>query len=167
MQKVKQGILSLLPISRHMFSPFQESRACVMFSWKDKYHHFEYPPLLPLSPVIYCWAWHHIVYSIPSISWGNLFMLWSSQLLAHPHTPHWQGSMKNGKVLGSVQELLCNNWKHWCVTSTFFIRPPTTLCKYKWPEKVEQRWWSMLACFWQHYDVSIHGEIQKLTGRVP
>jgi len=44
--EAKQGIHSLLPISRQMFSHLQESRAPsrLMLTWEDKCHHSDVPP---------------------------------------------------------------------------------------------------------------------------
>ena len=74
--KEKQGIHSPLPIGRQVFSHPQESRApsCVMVTWEDKHHRSEHPPL-SFFPSFICWAWCHMVWNIPLVSWGQLSRL--------------------------------------------------------------------------------------------
>jgi len=54
--KAEQGIHSLLPIGRKVFSHLQQSRALsrVTATWEDKHHHSKVPlfPLLPAA--FYC-----------------------------------------------------------------------------------------------------------------
>lgn len=132
--KVKQGVRSLLSISRQMFSPFQESRACHTWCFLGKTNAtiFENPLILPLSHVIYC--------------------CWLQSILPTPCTP--SDSSLSGQhekqqspwfcARTALQQLKTLVWYH----HYFHKTPLTTLCKYKWPEKVEQRWWSLLAHDW-------------------
>ena len=71
--KAKEGIRSLLPVSRQIFSHVQESRAPsrVMVTWEVKHHNSEWPRLLPSFPSFYWWACYHIVWNISLISWGQ------------------------------------------------------------------------------------------------
>jgi len=58
--KEKQGIHSLLPIGRQVFSYLQESKApsCVMVTWEDKTQSLQMcAPLLSSRPSFICWAW--------------------------------------------------------------------------------------------------------------
>lgn len=93
--QAKWGINSLFPISKQMFSHFQESRAlsCIMVTWGDK-HSFSVFPLSSITE-------HSTTGSvIPTVSFPSL-----------PCTqpPHWQTSMKGRKVLGSAQSPFCNS----------------------------------------------------------
>jgi len=74
--KAKEGVHSLHPISRQVFSRLQESRApsCAVVTSEDKHRHSE-DPLLPSPPVLYCWAWRHTVWNIPLVSQGQLSQL--------------------------------------------------------------------------------------------
>jgi len=53
--KEKQGIHSLLPIGRQVFSQLQESRAssCVTVTWEDKMPYLNVPPLSFFFPQLY------------------------------------------------------------------------------------------------------------------
>jgi len=54
--KAKQGIHSLLPISRQVFNHVQESRApsCIMVPWEGKRHPSKHPTLPPPSSGFIC-----------------------------------------------------------------------------------------------------------------
>ena len=82
--KAKQGIHSLLPISRQVFSHLQESRAvsCATITWEDKCHHSKCDPFLSSSPCFICWAWHPMAWNIPWVCWDQL-----SQLCPLPASP--------------------------------------------------------------------------------
>jgi len=60
--KAKQGIHSLLPISRQVFSHLQESRAPShrTVTWEDKCHNSECPPFSLLPPTLY--AEHDVIW---------------------------------------------------------------------------------------------------------
>jgi len=79
--KTKQGIHSLLPISRQGFSHPQDSRAPshITVTWEDKHHPVtpNLPPFLLLSPALH--AKHNVIWHgiSPSVSWGQLSRLCS------------------------------------------------------------------------------------------
>ena len=75
--KAKPGIHSPLPMGRQVFSHLQESRAPsrVMGSWEDKHHNSKHPSLPSSSPSFIGWAWRHIAWNIPWVSWGQLSQL--------------------------------------------------------------------------------------------
>jgi len=102
--KTKEGIHSLPPISRQVFSCLLESRALsrVMVTWEDKHHHSKYPPLPSFSPRFICWSWCHMVQNIPLVSWDQLPQMCPLPTsYAPPPTCRW-GGVRSRKDLGSV-----------------------------------------------------------------
>lgn len=73
-KKANQGIQSLLPEGKQMFSPLQESRvlSTIMVTWEDKHHHSEYSPLPSSSLSFIHWAWHHLRWNFPWVLWDQL-----------------------------------------------------------------------------------------------
>ena len=52
------------------------------------------------SPSFICWAWHHMVWNIPLVSWGQLSQLCPlPKLLVHPQPAHWWGGVRAEKAL--------------------------------------------------------------------
>lgn len=73
--KAKRGIHSLPPICRHMSSTLWEARhQCAEYlHGKTNAITTNVPPFLLLSLSFICWAQCHVVWNIPSASWGQLF----------------------------------------------------------------------------------------------
>lgn len=71
--KAKLRIHSPLPVGRQVFHHLQESRAPSLLKviWEDKYHPYECSTFCPSFPRFIHWAWHHMVWNIPLISWGQ------------------------------------------------------------------------------------------------
>jgi len=106
--KAKQGIQSPLPISRQVFSHLQESRAPsrVTVTWENKLRNSKCPNVPPapsFSPSFICWAWHHMVWNIPSVRWASCPGCTPSQLLMHSPPSHWQASMTSWKVFDYLE----------------------------------------------------------------
>ena len=106
--KGTRGTHSVLPIGRQTSSHFMESRASaqVTVAWEDKYRKHEHHQFLPLSLIFYYWAWQHVLWDIPLLSWGQLsqlFPLWNSD-----QTTHF-GWGDGGESLDLVQTLLSNS----------------------------------------------------------
>ena len=103
--KAKPEIRSLLAISRQLFSHRQESRApaCLMVTWEDKCHHSKRPCVLSSFLSFTCWTWHHMVWNIPLVSWGQLSQLCPLPALC---ATCWWGGGRSRKGLDSVWALL-------------------------------------------------------------
>jgi len=103
-RKAQQLIHSLLPISRWVFSHFQESGAssCVAVTWEDKCHHSEYPPFLLFTPTFiaerYIICYGISLWPVGVICPGSV----PSQLLVQSQCTHCWGSVRSGKGLDSV-----------------------------------------------------------------
>jgi len=98
--KAKQGIHSLLPTGRHVFSHPQESRAPshVTVTWEDKHHNFEcVPPFCLLPPDLH--AEHDIIQHGASL--GSAGLSCPSrvpyQLPMLPQPPHCWGGVRSRK----------------------------------------------------------------------
>ena len=91
---------------------------------KTKHHNSECPPLLSSSPSFICWAWHHMVWNIPWVSWGQLFWLCPLPTSCAPPASllvGW-GEKKERPCLSvspAQQEL-----KHPCVINTVYSTNP-------------------------------------------
>jgi len=102
--KAIQGIHSLLPIGRQVFSHLQEHRTptFIIVTWQDKCHNSKCLPFLPLPPASI--AEHDVI-------WYGKF-LWSAevsypvyipvQLCVDPLLTHWHGSVRSRKDLNSM-----------------------------------------------------------------
>lgn len=96
-KKTNQGINSLLPMSRQVFSRPQESRVSshITVTWEDKHHHSKH--LMLLLPTLY--TEHYVIW------YGTSFWLFgvicpscvSSQFPLHLWPPHERGNTKSRK----------------------------------------------------------------------
>jgi len=75
--EAKEGINSLLPFSKKVFSHFQESKvpSHVTVTREDKRHHSKCPSLPSSSPSLHCWPWCHTLWDIPLVSCCQLSQL--------------------------------------------------------------------------------------------
>lgn len=80
-----------LPIGRQVFSHFQESRAPsrITVTWEGKHHHSKHPLLPSSSPGFICWAWHHTIWNILLLRWGQLCQLCPFPTFVHSQSTHW------------------------------------------------------------------------------
>ena len=99
--KAKQGIHSLRPTGRQVFSHLQESRSllCLVVTGEDERCHFPCPLLPCPSPSFYCWAWCHIAWDIPLVSCPSCV---PSQLLVQHQPARWRDGGRNRKGLDAV-----------------------------------------------------------------
>lgn len=71
-KKPKQGTYSLFSIRGKCSSAGEQSSILVVVSWENKCHHLWHPIFLILSPSFHCWAWYHMVNTIPLVTLGQL-----------------------------------------------------------------------------------------------
>ena len=135
MSKEKQGLLSLLPMGRQVFSHAQEAglhRVCRLL-WKTNTITSDVPSLLLLPPALYAEQdpiWFGI--SFWSVGVGCPSCV-SSKTLVHPQCPHWWRGVRGKKGLGSVLVLLSSD-KDISVLSLHcfqhkFKQPCTSYCR--------------------------------------
>ena len=125
-RKAKQRINSLLPIGRQGVCHLQESRAprWITVTWEDKCHHSEHPPLPFYSPSFTCWAWCHMVWDIPLVSWGQLSQLYFLPYSCAPPAyslVSWYEKQKRPWLCGSTAQ---QYRKHPCVINIVFSTNP-------------------------------------------
>lgn len=97
--KAKQIIPSLFPMGWWVFSHLWETRvpSHIMVTWEDKHQDFKCSPVPLFSTHFICWAWCYMVWTIPSVIWGQL-----SQLPVHFQPPCQCNNPKSRKGLGSI-----------------------------------------------------------------
>lgn len=105
----KQGIHSVLPIGRQVFSHLQQSRvpSHMTVTWENKCHHSKHPPLPPPSPYFIDWAWCQMVWNVPFDQLGSPLLAVSPPIL--PCTPSFLSSMAVGKA-EKVSDLCEPSW---------------------------------------------------------
>ena len=108
-----------------MLSHLQESRALshVTVAWEDK-HHRSKCPLLPSFPQFICWAWCHIAWKIPLVSWVS-----AVPAVSHPNFLCTPSLLAGGVVWEAEKALtLCKQCsgktKHPCIINTVFSTSP-------------------------------------------
>ena len=118
--KAKQGIHSLLPIGRQVFSHLQESRAPsrVTVTWEDKRHHAQCPPPSFFFPQLIYWAWRHMVWNSPLASLGQLS--WLCPLPASCASGRAWNAKKSLASINITQQQL----KHQCVINIILMLNP-------------------------------------------
>lgn len=96
-------------MGRQVFSPPQDSRAPIhiMVSWEDKCRHSKCPFLPPSSPAFIHWAWCHVGWNIPVITWTELPQLCPLPNPCNPSkTSCWWDTVRSRKGLDTVWALL-------------------------------------------------------------
>jgi len=103
--KAKQGINSLLPIARQVFSHPQESRAPsrVTATWEDKHHHSECSPFLLFAPAFIAEQdviWYGTSPWSVEVSYPGCV---PSQPFVQSQPIHWWGSVRGRKSVSTAQ----------------------------------------------------------------
>ena len=124
--KANQGIHSLLPIGRQVFSHLQESKATsrVMVTWEDKRHHSECPLPSSFFPQL-C--------MLSVTSYGMEYPFGQLGHLSQPcHLPAFRasGSMRSQKVLGCLATT-----KNISMSSPLFSSQIQNAALYQLPER--------------------------------
>jgi len=120
--KAKQGIQVLLPISRQVLTIPRKAglHRAQHLLWKTN----AITPNIPLSPSFYWWAWHHMLWDIPLVSWGHLFQLGLLPISCAPPAYSLAGHCEKQKRpwhnVSAVQQQL----KHPCVINTVLDTNP-------------------------------------------
>lgn len=124
--KAKQGIHPVLPISRQVFSHFQQSRvpSCLTVAWEDKCHDSKcpprclYPSFIPERYVIY------IVWDIPLASWGQLSWLCPLAAPCAPPACSLSGQQEGLKTSRLCVSAALQQQKRQCVINIGLITNP-------------------------------------------
>jgi len=117
--KAKQGIQSLLPMGRQVYSHLQESRALsrVMITWEDKRHHSKSLPFLLLSPPL--------LYMLSMTPYGMEYpfgQLGSAVLAVSPPSFLCTSSLLTGRVVQEAEKplTLCKHCSAITKTSLYY-----------------------------------------------
>ena len=129
-----------------MFSHSQESRAPshIMVTWEDTHHNSEHLALFfPLS--FYCWAWHHTVWNILLVSWGQLSWFYP---IPDSFEPHWQGKARSRKDLACVSTAQ-QQLEHQCVINSICTQIRNTApCEKLWVNPIPSQINSTIYTNW-------------------
>lgn len=123
--KVKQGIHSLLPAGRQVFSHHPRTLSQVTVTWEDKCHHAKWFPIALSSLRLICRVWFHMVWKIVLILWSQLSQLCPLPSFCAPTASTLGGQHKKQKAVA-----LCKPCSTVTKTSLYYTWVSSTISQH-------------------------------------